>query len=385
MNFFGFKFGRENNEQEKYYHNSAQNYSNALANYYIQEKIYLDISNDQEFGLVGLRNYKNVCYINSVLQCLKNIYLLIIFFINNQNNTQEISNNFQYILSKLLYKKSNTSAICLKSIMEKHDNYFKGIESKDSLNFYVSLLSMLHKELNINQKEKYYENNFSDKNSEEYFFKKKREFFAKNNSIIINIFYGCQKNTFSCDICKTKIYKFEPFNFLDLSIKKDELQINNLEECFKIYQRKEQLEIECEKCKKSKLNVKYEIFSLPKILVISFKKSDQKKHKVNFPEKLYMSQIIENETEKNKEYNLIGFINHINENSNKSHNYCITKNIFNNKWYLYSDLTIYGIDKIQPFFNEAILLIYQLSGIEMPKNCLNELKSIIQFINEKNK
>lgn len=387
MNFFGnFESYGEINENDKYYQYCSKNYDNKYINYSAREKSYRDISKDQEFGLVGLRNNKNNCYMNSILQCLKNIHPLVDFFINNCiNNYGEVSNNFQYILIKLLYKKSNTSAICLKSIMEKYDDYFKGIEFKDSFNFYVSLLSMLHKELNKKQIEKNYENNFYNKSSEDYFYKKKKEFLAKNNSIIINIFYGFQKNIFFCDNCKINKEKFQAFNSLDFSIKNGELNIKNLEDCFKLYQRKEKLEIECEKCKNNKLNVKSEIFSLPKILVITFKKDDHIKHKVKFPETLDMSQIIEKKEEKNKQYKLIGFINHIEENSNNSHNYCITKNIFNNKWYLYNDLTIYEIDKIEPFLNGAILLIYQLSGIEMPLNRLNKLKNTIQNYNEQNK
>lgn len=383
---FSFKGNVESDINKKYCDYSSQNYDSIYINYAAQEKSYRDITEDQEFGLVGLRNYKNVCYMNAILQCLKNIFPLVDFFINHYiNGAGEISNYFQYVLHKLLHKKSKTSAICLKTVMEKYDDYFKGIEFGDSFYFYFSLLSMLHKELNKKQEEKNYENNFSNNNREDYFFKKKNEFFTKNNSIIIKIFYGFQKNIFFCDNCKTKLEKFQAFNFLDFSIKNGELKIKNLEDCFEIYQKKEKIEIECEKCSNNKLNVKYEILSLPKILVITFKKGSHIKHKVKFPEKLDMSQIIEDKEEKKKQYNLIGFINHMEENSNHSHNYCITKNIFNNKWYLYSDLTIYGVDTIQPFLDEAILLIYQLSGIEIPPNNLNKLKSSIQNFNENNK
>lgn len=387
MNFFDscFQSNEEMYSEDNYYHYSSPNYNDMHINYIAQEKSYSDISKDQEFGLVGLRNNKNVCYMNAFLQILKNIHPLVNYFIYEyiNNNTLEISNVFKYILAKLLYKKTYTSAICLKTVMEKYDDYFKGIEFKDSLNFYISLLSMMHKELNVIKKEKKYENYLSD-NNEDYFIKKKNEFFAKNNSIIIDTFYGFQKNIFFCENCKNKSEKFQAFNFLDFPIKKNELKIKNLENCFEIYQKQDKLQIECENCKKGKLNVKYEIFSLPKILVIAFKKGDHIKHKVYFNEKLFMNRLIENKEEKNKQYNLIGFINHI-ENSNNSHNYCITKNIFNNKWYLFSDTTIYRVDQIQPFLHEAILLIYQLSGIEMPKNSLNKLKSIIQIFNEKNK
>ena len=392
LNYIGFTNYYDNieiDENERYCNYSSQNYDNVSITYTTQEKSYRDISEDQEFGLVGLRNYKNVCYMNTILQCLKNIHPLVDFFINQyKNGPGEISNNFQCILSKLLYKKSNTSANSLKLSMEKYDDYFKGIEFKDSFNFYVSLLSMLHKELNKNQINKNYNINSYNKTSEDNFLKKQKEFFTKNNSIIINIFYGFQKNIFFCHNCNIKREKFQAFNFLDFSIKNGELKIKDLEDCFKTYQREEKLEIECENCKKSKLNVKYEILSLPKVLVITFKKGDHIKHKVKFPEKLDMSQIIENKEEKNKQYNLIGFINHQEENSNNvnnSHNYCITKNMFNNKWYLFSDITIYEIDKFQQFLDDTILLVYQLSGIEMPPDCLNKLKNTIQKYNEINK
>ena len=97
----------------------------------------------------------------------------------------------------------------------------------------------------------------------------------------------------------------------------------------------------CSKCKGNRIITQSIIISLPKFLIINFKRIGENNyynHKVEIPNDLKIKNKLDNT---DYEYELIGFIKHLGG-ADSGHNISICKNFFDNIWYQYNDSKVFS-------------------------------------------
>ena len=200
---------------------------------------------DNKYGLVGLNNLGNTCYMNTGLQCLSNCELLTKYFledyykdfINKENpigSNGEIVEKYSQLIHHLWYGSNECiSPIQFKNTFGKMYNAFNDFRQQDSQEFISYLLDALHEDLNKVLKKPYIETKELSPNlSEEEQFKIQRDLYlCRNQSFIADLIYGFYKSTIFCpnENCKNVIKSFEPFNMIALSLV-NEAQIRKMEE-----------------------------------------------------------------------------------------------------------------------------------------------------------
>lgn len=216
-------------------------------------------------------------------------------------------------------------------------------------------------------------------------------FYEKRNSCITDIFYGFQEFIIKCNYCNYSKYSFQGFNVLNLSIvKPNYMHIDSLDECINYYvQVQNHLNengFSCSNCNRYNISTNTRIISLPKVLIINFKRigeGNYYSHNVKIPEELRIKNLVDNEF---YEYTLIGCIKHYGG-GNSGHNIAICKNFFDNRWYEYNDSKVTDIyntfnirgNKID--FSGAFMFFYIKKNININEN---EKKSIINLANNFN-
>ena len=204
----------------------------------------LDKENNK-YGLVGLNNLGNTCYMNTGLQCLSNCELLTKYFledyykdfINKENpigSNGEIVEKYSQLIHHLWYGNNECILpIQFKKTFGKMYNAFNDYRQQDTQEFISYLLDALHEDLNKVLKKPYIETKDLPQNltEEEQFKIQKDLYFCRNQSFIADLIYGFYKSTIFCpnEDCKNIIKSFEPFNMIALSLV-NEAQIRKMEE-----------------------------------------------------------------------------------------------------------------------------------------------------------
>ncbi len=155
-------------------------------------------------------------------------------------------------------------------------------------------------------------------------------FFEKRNSCIVDIFYRFQENIYKCNICNYSRYNFQGFSVLNVPIiKANNSLINSLEESIIQYQHIQnhfnERGFSCPKCNGFNISTNARIISLPKTLLINFKRIGENNfynHNVQITQELKLRNLVNNEI---YEYNLIGCIKHYGGGTS-GHNIAICKN-----------------------------------------------------------
>ena len=340
---------------------------------------------EKKFAVVGLSNPGNCCYMNSVLQILKNIPQ----FTYNIFQIKDNLDNFLIELKKLFVNlcSPDASVFSPKDFkkylgLEKLGKKFSGNEQNDSSIFYISLLNIIDKKLNNEKIMKIDMSKYKDKTLEERVkIYKRNDYSFKKETFIFDAFYIYYVNEIKCKKCKEVNHIFQKMNFLDFAIVNANGNIKSLEECFDNYQKIRDVKDTCNRCKSFGVTHEYILLELPPVLMINLKRVGEQStyyNEIEIPQKLDMRKIIKSSVKAfTSIYELRGFIKH--EGDEKSgHNYAFCKNMFDDKWYEYNDdkcRDVYG----EPNLNKIFFLCYikigsDFENIDYLEEISNELK-----------
>ena len=338
-------------------------------------------SQKKNYGLVGLSNTDLNCFMNCVIQNLKNIPKFSKYILNLHVLDEPILLKFKEIISNLIF--SNGEAVKIDEFRKEFikENKFLS-NNNDSSIFLVGLLNTIHKHINKYKKKNnktYQINNKQFENPINKFEFWEKNYRENNNSFIIKLFYGYQMNTTLCSKCQYGAFNFQSFCFLDFPVYQEKNKLNSLFECFNCFlmtsDQSDKKNFDCPKCHEYYLSTQTFLLKLPQILIINLKRRGEKyiyNHNIDIPFTLE-TQKIEKLKHFNLTYDLNGFISYVGENG--GHNIAYCKNMFDQKWYLFNDAKVYPLDNL-PKYDKALILFYTLRE----RNIQNyDLKDIIDL------
>ena len=342
---------------------------------------------NEKYGRVGLYNIGNSCYMNSVLQILKNIpqftYNILKLNDNHDNFLSQLKNLFFNLCD------SNAKAFTPKEfkkylVLEKLGKSFAGNNQHDSNLFYMSLLNIIDNKLNSQKIPKIDKSKYEGKNlSEMIKIYKENDFSSKKETFIYDLFYIYYAYETKCEKCKCVFYKLQKSNLLDFPIVTDKGNVKSLEECFENYQKKYEGEDNCSNCQKFGITRKCILLEIPPILIIYLKRvGDQSVYlnDIKIPFKLDMGKIVKSSINFSTSlYELRGFIKHEGD-AKSGHNYSFCKNMFDDKWYEYNDnmcKDVYYPLKLDKIF----FLCYIKNGFEFENSSI--IEKIVEILNKK--
>jgi len=334
------------------------------------------------FPLIGLKNVGQICYMNSILQCLLHIPQLNGFFINKypeEKNNLKIINNETETEGRLceeyhkivmdIYKqhpkKSYISPKDFNAFLRQINGKFEEVNVKEFLSY---LFQIMHAELNYKGDQKLENvpkcNQLIEKESFDIFMAVSNNL---NLSIISYLFYGILKSTTICKSCQNTFYNFQYFQTLSFPT------FNFKDKSFNIYQGFKEFikpnimlgedKCYCQKCKGLRdMNIKNKIYFSPPYLIIHLDYGENKKYK---PKEVLFGGIIDISGFADKydrkpsiQYKLMAVCSHIgkSENSGNYITYCQNNE---DKWYEFNDssVTETKFDKLNS--NSPYILIYK--------------------------
>ena len=198
-------------------------------------------------GRRGITNMGNTCFMNSVFQCLSNIFPLTKFFLegkyknkinldNPEGSEGKVLKEYVKLLEKLWIPNTLEEIFPkeIKEVIGNNNEIYKSYSQQDASQFLLYLLDILNEDMNNGIKIDNYSDNMS--------FKEQWDLFNKRNkSIIIDLFYGMLENINECTNCHNIRKTYDPFNIIQLSLHQPEFCFEDEEEKYK----KENYIIDC--------------------------------------------------------------------------------------------------------------------------------------------
>ncbi|XP_055635108.1 ubiquitin carboxyl-terminal hydrolase 8 isoform X2 [Toxorhynchites rutilus septentrionalis] len=335
------------------------------------------------FGLTGLKNLGNTCYMNSILQCLSNTFFLRDFFVdgsfkqylNRNNKTQgKIAEEVAAVIKALWTGQYKCIASKnLRYVVGQYERQFGGIEQQDSHEFLTILMDWLHSDLQtVTMK---LETSLENRPASE---KAWIEYLKGKESYIARLFYGQIKSTVKCVRCGKESATYESFSNLSLELRPDSNRCD-LSECLDMYFNGEHIRgWSCPQCRSNQDAIKkLDISRLPSILVIHFKRFyadpdsmttvyKKKQNYVKFPlSELDMSthiapsELNRNQRLRSHRYHLYGVSNHYGS-MESGHYTAFCRNSEFQKWYKFDDHTVSSLDTSDVCSSAAYILFYSL-------------------------
>jgi ubiquitin C-terminal hydrolase len=322
-------------------------------------------------GLSNCKNLGNTCYLNSTLSVLGNCLGLTHYFVSSEftkimddvsMSKREYVFLNQYINVLIgLYTKNQT--IAPRTLYNNLSVFLPGIKrgyQNDSYECMVGILNLLH--ISLSKKIDF---GPPDTKIHKHVLESRKELyknFKDGYSIINELFFGQYIQKVKCTECKTLSFTYQQFMGINLPIIKIEGIIPSIYDLMNAYFKSQVVNKPCEKCSKNTdHSLNFRIIKLPKYLIITFKRFDNKLNKivttVPFSSCLEMSDYT-SLLDSSVEYSLSSVVNH-SGNFSGGHYYNFNRT-FNGEWVCVNDDKTTKIQNLDVCTNNAYILIYEL-------------------------
>ncbi|OQV26184.1 Ubiquitin carboxyl-terminal hydrolase 19 [Hypsibius exemplaris] len=185
------------------------------------------------YGLTGLNNLGNSCYLNSVVQCLANTRELRDYFLRgtykreiNHRNRMGTKGKFARVFESTLQglwkgDRSSFSPSQLRDMMAERNEQFSTYGQQDAQEAFSFIVDSLHEDLNRITDKPYLEDIESTNRPVQEVADQSWEYFrSRENSAIYDLFSGLFKSTLKCLTCNKENIKFDPYQFLSVPVLK---------------------------------------------------------------------------------------------------------------------------------------------------------------------
>ncbi|CAD8054201.1 unnamed protein product [Paramecium sonneborni] len=307
-----------------------------------------------QLPIIGLKNPRYYCYLNSALQVLLSIDSLTEGILAIQPKYgQKFLSAFQELL-RAIKRQNSFSAIAAQGVWEICSGKFQIIQQQDSHEFLLFFLGKIQEELVGKYKNKQ-EFNSAEQAWNDYKF--------KNQDIIDIIFAGQSTSQSFCKSCNQICEGYDPIWDLSLPISKSYTGID-LMDCLKQQYREEVINDtwKCDKCKKTNKSVKRKMFisQTPQYLIIQFKRftsfptSQKINDSISYPEKLDIQEFCSKGLQ--TKYKLKALITHMGQ-INGGHYKAYAERYDN--WYQFDDEIVTKINGKQLSDRSVYVLLYE--------------------------
>ncbi len=340
----------------------------------------MDIQNFKNKGLSGLANLGNTCFINSCMQVISHTYELNCFLdketykgklkkkydsalIVEWDNLRKILWNDNCIVAPNKFLKTVQKVAELKGM-----EIFTGYSQNDLPEFLLFIIDCFHTSLSREIKM-----TISGKPENETdiiaikCFEMIKQMYSKEYSEIWNLFYAVHVSEINClKTGKQLNIRPEPYFMIDLPIPLDN-KSPSLIDCFNYYVSGEVLDGENgwyneETKQRMDVRKKIQFWSFPNILVIDFKRFNQRLQKnqilITFPiDELDLSGYVIGYKKEMYKYELYGVCNH--SGSTMGGHYTAYVKNANGKWYHFNDTSVTEVSVLEIISPKAYVLFYR--------------------------
>ena len=317
--------------------------------------------------LTGLEKNDIIYSMNSVIQVLNNIPLLIGYFLNKkrmkqiyiQKENRPLSYKLLEIFKNLWSNEGKNKAFSSKDMslyLLEMNPFFSGNESNPKELLYY-IINLVHQELNtIENITPYYANDVIKFNYKLCY--EKISNYYKNNykSIISDIFYGFKNDTLTCTKCLNTSHSINLYDIMIFPIDEVKNYKNfpkntiSIEEFFEWNERKIELynnkNYFCNFCNNYANGIlATKLVSVPKVLILSFESKEKENCdiNINFEEFFNLRKFVFYDTNSYK-YELIGAIKNVSKSKENKKYVAFCKSSSNNMWYSYNDEIVLKTD-----------------------------------------
>jgi ubiquitin C-terminal hydrolase len=342
----------------------------------------MDITKYKNYGLSGLANLGNTCFINSSIQILSHTYEFN-NFLDNESYKLKLKNVYDSALliewdnlRKILWKENCivSPGKFIKTIQKvaglKGMELFTGYSQNDVSEFLLFLIDCFHTSLSRGVKMTISGKPENDKDELAIkCFEMVKKTYSKDYSEIWNLFYAVHVSEITrIDNGKVLSVNPEPFFMVDLPIPPN-IKEPSLIDCFNYYVDGEIIENYTDEETNEKVNIRKRIifWSFPNILAIDLKRFNNRFQKnqmyVNFPlDNLDLSEYVIGYKKEVYKYELYGICNH--SGSVMGGHYTSYVKNANGKWYHYNDTSVSEVGVLESLISpKAYVLFYRKKNV----------------------